>query len=115
MFTTEYNSFENYYLKSSGDKGVLKNQLLLNLNGYRNVDGESIAHTYTYDLLEVPKRFKIADGIVISDEEDNVSTNHKWEISLAFNNYRDYNQINNSGKTIKGNLTFEITNCSRMK
>jgi len=116
IFNTEYNQFENKYILSNGTLGTLKNQLILHLDGYdmSNKNKEPISHTF--DLIDIKNNDTILlENLTIIDNEDNKTTNIEWKINLSFRNYRDYDQANNGGKSIKGNLKIEFGECERTK
>lgn len=116
IFNTEYNYFENKYKLTNGTLGTLNNQLILHLDGYDMNDQDKKAVSHTFDLIDIKNKDAILlENVVISDEFDNKTTNIEWKIRLSFRNYRDYDQVNNAGKSAKGNLIFKMIECERTK
>ena len=90
--------------------------MVLNLSGYKAEDENSSEESYTFDLIDIKNEDKILiENVYIIDEEDSFTTSQEWEISVSFNNYKNYNQANNAGKEAKGNLKFQIVECERRK
>ena len=115
-FITKENSFENKYIMNNGNTGVLNNQIILQLNGYKTEKGITSPITYYIDLNEYKdKNFIIKDLIISNGQKENSTTTQKWDMNLIFRNYRDYNQDNSIGKKLVGEIKFEITECERTK
>ena len=114
-YVPEYNYFENKYTASNGTLGTLKNQLVLNLDGYTYNNGIQEKKTSKYDLVEITSEKVLLENMVITDIEDDVTTNIEWKISISFNNYKNYNQNNNAGKKARGNISIQMLECERTK
>ena len=110
----EENSFENKYRKEDQTLGTLNNQLLLKLNGYAMEKGKVVAKTYNIDVNDIKNNEYIIKDIEIRNGESEKTTNHEWSINMIFRNYRDYDQVNNSGKEAVSHITFKITKCTRI-
>lgn len=116
IYNNEYNYFENKYTLSDGSLGTLKNQLLLEINGYNMVGNKLENISKTFDLVELKEsEIILFENMMISDKKDNKTTNLDWKIKLSFRNYRDFDQINNGGKKAKGTLVFRMEKCERTK
>lgn len=114
-YSSQENSFENKYIMDNNQKGILKNQIILTLNGYKTTQLSTYSHVYDIDLNEIDNNsFEIKDIVIENDADNNSITEHNWNIILTFRNYRDYNQSNNAGKKIVGELKFEIGTCERI-
>ena len=115
-FKLNENNFVNKYYMNNGGVGVLKNQLVLRLNGYKNSANGAVPNIYDIDVLELTNDTYVIDDIVLaSNAKDNTTTTHNWGISISFRNYRDYNQNINANKKAVGTITFELKTCERKK
>jgi len=66
------------------------------------------------DIIEIKNQETVVfENILITDLEDDYTTNIEWKFKLTFRNYRDYNQANNAGKESKGKIEFRIKECER--
>ena len=116
IYNTEYNYFENKYTMNNGTLGTLKEQLLLSLDGTQMNGTNQTGLAKEIDIIEIKnEETVILKDVLITDVADDYTTNVEWKMILKFNNYRDYNQVNNAGKEAKGKLTFKVTECERTK
>ena len=115
IYKVETNTFKNQYTKADGSLGTLNNQLMIKLSGYEMKDGKAAAKTYVLDVNTIKdNKYVIKDIEIKNDVKDKSATVHDWDVNMIFRNYRDYDQINNSSKNSKSNVTFQITECRRV-
>lgn len=105
---------ENEFTNQLGT-GNLENQLILKLDGYKsNTTNET--EVYSIDLNKLDNNeYSIKDIIIKNNANQQYFIEHNWNAILAFRNYRDYNQNENAGKKITGELEFKVTGCELIK
>lgn len=113
IYTPEYNDFENKYEVSEGVYNTLNNQIMLQFDGYDMSNNQKVSKAF--DLVDITEETILFEDLVISNDEEDSATNIAWNIKLSFRNYREYNQANNTNKSVKGGIIFQMTECERTK
>lgn len=110
IFKIKENNFTNEYVNGN-NLAELKEQLILKLEGYK-ANNANEQESYVIDLNELENNEYIIDNLKIkSNASQKYFMEHEWNVVLAFRNYRDYNQSNNAGKKITGELEFKVNKC----